>query len=99
MFQTVGHHAIDLYAEAMDLPLFRQDITGTSVVKDKDYQPTRGDEVEDLYELLKRIQVSHLCFVHPVLTFYQLSVVIWTQSFLCLPALNGKDSYVYICNV
>lgn len=60
MFQTVGHHAIDLYAEAMDLPLFRQDITGTSVVKDKDYQPTRGDEVEDLYKLLKRIQVSHL---------------------------------------
>ncbi|PIK60904.1 putative diphthine--ammonia ligase [Apostichopus japonicus] len=56
MFQTVGHHAIDLYAEAMDLPLFRQDITGTSVVKDKDYQPTRGDEVEDLYKLLKRIQ-------------------------------------------
>ncbi|PIK34116.1 putative diphthine--ammonia ligase isoform X1, partial [Apostichopus japonicus] len=56
MFQTVGHHAIDLYAEAMDLPLFRQDITGTSVVKDKDYQPTSGDEVEDLYELLKRIQ-------------------------------------------
>ena len=23
MYQTVGHQAIDLYAEAMDLPLFR----------------------------------------------------------------------------
>ena len=26
MFQTVGHQAIDLYAEAMNLPLFRRDI-------------------------------------------------------------------------
>ena len=29
MFQTVGHQAIDLYAEAMNLPLFRGDIKGS----------------------------------------------------------------------
>lgn len=56
MFQSVGHRAIELYAEAMNLPLFRQDIKGTAVVQGKDYQPSDGDEVEDLYQLLRRVQ-------------------------------------------
>ncbi|CAD5123213.1 DgyrCDS11574 [Dimorphilus gyrociliatus] len=56
MYQTVGHHAIDLYAEAMDLPLFRRTIEGSSKLTVNSYLPTEGDEVEDLYELLKEIK-------------------------------------------
>ena len=56
MFQTVGHQAIDLYAEAMNLPLFRGDIKGSSVNTSSDYNPTDQDEVEDLHELLQTIK-------------------------------------------
>ena len=57
MYQTVGHHAIDVYAEAMNVPLFRRTIEGSSVAQDRDYESTPCDEVEDLYQLLKNIQV------------------------------------------
>ena len=58
MFQTVGHHAIDVYAEAMGLPLYRRTISGYSKLIDRDYIPTADDEVEDLYELLKTVMVN-----------------------------------------
>ena len=58
MYQTVGHQAIDLYAEAMNLPLFRGDIKGSSLNTGADYDPTEQDEVEDLYELLSGITKS-----------------------------------------
>ena len=57
MYQTVGHHAIDLYAEAMDLPLFRRTIVGSSVEQGRDYSENPEDEVEDLYYLLKEVKV------------------------------------------
>ena len=57
MYQSVGHHAIDLYADAIDLPLYRREITGSSVSTGKDYEHSPSDEVEDLYELLKQIKV------------------------------------------
>ena len=57
MYQTVGHHAVDLYAEAMDLPLYRHTIEGSSVQQGRDYQVTDDDEVEDLYKLLQKVQV------------------------------------------
>ena len=57
MFQTVGHHAIDLYAEATGLPLYIQTITGSSLSTERYYLPKDGDEVEDLYTLLKRVKV------------------------------------------
>ncbi|CAB1331073.1 unnamed protein product, partial [Coregonus sp. 'balchen'] len=57
MYQTVGHQAIDLYAEAMDLPLYRRTIQGSSLDTGRDYSQTEGDEVEDLYHLLKMVQV------------------------------------------
>ncbi|XP_034624821.1 diphthine--ammonia ligase isoform X4 [Trachemys scripta elegans] len=56
MYQTVGHHAIDLYAEAMDLPLYRHTIKGTSVDTGRVYTKCEGDEVEDLYHLLKLVK-------------------------------------------
>ncbi|XP_052270870.1 uncharacterized protein LOC127871748 isoform X2 [Dreissena polymorpha] len=56
MYQSVGHNAIDLYAEAMGLPLYRREILGSSKVTGRDYHPTSDDEVEDLYELLKTVK-------------------------------------------
>ena len=58
MYQTVGHMAISLYADAMQLPLFRQAIRGRSVCTGQQYEITDEDEVEDLYELLLRIKVE-----------------------------------------
>uniref|UniRef100_A0A2K6F112 Diphthine--ammonia ligase n=1 Tax=Propithecus coquereli TaxID=379532 RepID=A0A2K6F112_PROCO len=56
MYQTVGHHAIDLYAEAMALPLYRRTIRGRSLDIGRVYTKCEGDEVEDLYELLKLVK-------------------------------------------
>ncbi|XP_056092046.1 diphthine--ammonia ligase isoform X4 [Rhinichthys klamathensis goyatoka] len=56
MYQTVGHQAVDLLAEAMDLPLYRHTIKGSSLQTGREYSQTEGDEVEDLYQLLKLIQ-------------------------------------------
>ncbi|NWX83797.1 DPH6 ligase, partial [Nothoprocta pentlandii] len=56
MYQTVGHQAIDLYADAMDLPLYRCFIKGTSVNTGQVYVTCEEDEVEDLYRLLKLVK-------------------------------------------
>lgn len=60
MYQSVGHHGIELYAEAMGLPLYREIITGTAVDQGKNYKPTDNDEVEDLYRLLSKVKVSYV---------------------------------------
>lgn len=57
MYQTVGHQGIEFYAEAMNLPLFRQLTAGVAVQNEKLYTPTPEDEVEDLYELLLNVKV------------------------------------------
>lgn len=56
MYQTVGHQGISLYAEAMGLPLFREETNGIAHHHCKWYTPTDGDEVEDLYNLLARVK-------------------------------------------
>ncbi|KAG9268765.1 diphthine-ammonia ligase isoform X1 [Astyanax mexicanus] len=56
MYQTVGHQAIDLYAEAMGLPLYRRTIEGSSLDTGREYSQKEGDEVEDLYHLLKLVK-------------------------------------------
>lgn len=58
MYQTVGHQAIELYSEAMDLPLYRRTIQGSSLDTSRDYRETEGDEVEDLYQLLHLVKVG-----------------------------------------
>lgn len=58
MYQTVGHQAIELYAEAMALPLYRRTIQGSSLNTGRIYNRTEGDEVEDLYELLRLVKVG-----------------------------------------
>jgi len=62
MYQTVGHQAIDLYAEAMDLPLYRRTIQGSSLAIGRDYTQTEGDEVEDLFQLLQLVKVMPVVF-------------------------------------
>jgi len=57
MFQTVGHRGITKFAEAMDLPLVRMGTRGKAVEKTLGYVGGQeGDEVEDLYELLKKVK-------------------------------------------
>ncbi|XP_071414126.1 diphthine--ammonia ligase isoform X3 [Pithys albifrons albifrons] len=56
MYQTVGHHAVDLYADALDLPLYRGFIKGTSVNMGRVYTACQEDEVEDLYHLMKLVK-------------------------------------------
>ncbi|XP_061376883.1 uncharacterized protein LOC116770905 [Danaus plexippus] len=56
MYQTVGHQGIELYAEAMGLPLYREAISGVAIDQGRYYKPTDNDEVEDLFRLLSRIK-------------------------------------------
>ncbi|XP_072283980.1 diphthine--ammonia ligase [Pyxicephalus adspersus] len=56
MYQTVGYQALDLYAEAMGLPMYRATLSGASLNIGRGYTPQEGDEVEDLYHLLKMIK-------------------------------------------
>ncbi|KAJ6193503.1 ATP binding L-PSP endoribonuclease family protein-like protein [Bipolaris maydis] len=37
MYQTVGHSVVPLYSQALDLPLYRRQITGTAVDSNRDY--------------------------------------------------------------
>jgi len=55
MYQTVGWDCIDTLAKAMRLPLYVESIEGGGKEIGKDYLPTEGDEVEDLYRLLSRV--------------------------------------------
>jgi len=56
MFQTVGHEGIELYAEAMGLPLYRVNTQGQAFAQELQNSPVEGDEVEDLYRLLRRVR-------------------------------------------
>lgn len=58
MFQTVGHEGIAAYAEAMQLPLYRQVTKGLATKRELVYTPEVGDEVEDLYQLLRTVKVG-----------------------------------------
>ncbi len=58
MYQSVGHQGIELYAEVMELPLYRQTLDGTAIQQGSDYERTEQDEVEDLYSLLENVKVK-----------------------------------------
>jgi diphthine-ammonia ligase len=53
-FQTVGCGAVELVAQAMQLPLVRAPLCGSCVRSTCDYEATDGDEVEDLLQLIER---------------------------------------------
>ncbi|MCJ1368070.1 hypothetical protein MMC16_007209 [Acarospora aff. strigata] len=64
MYQTVGHSIIPLYAEALGLPLYRQEIKGTAINADKNYAPLSKsghdeDETECLIPLLQKVKTAH----------------------------------------
>jgi diphthine-ammonia ligase len=63
MYQTVGHNVIPLYAEALQLPLYRQQIMGTSKQTGRYYDPSlnasSADETEDLLPLLENVKMHH----------------------------------------
>ncbi|SPO24210.1 uncharacterized protein UTRI_03478 [Ustilago trichophora] len=75
MYQTVGHDAVHLVAEAMGLPLYRRTIKGTAVNQRSEYgsrvpcsssssssstsAAAVEDETEDLYHLLLDVKSHH----------------------------------------
>ncbi|KAJ5467497.1 hypothetical protein N7475_005249 [Penicillium sp. IBT 31633x] len=61
MYQTIGHSIIPLYEQALQIPLYRQPITGGAVDTSRIYgnTPTDHDETESLVPLLRRIKDAH----------------------------------------
>ena len=64
MYQTAGHSIIPLYAEALGLPLYRQEICGIAANLSKDYHPGSNkaksiDETESLLPLLRKVINAH----------------------------------------
>jgi diphthine-ammonia ligase len=64
MYQTAGYGVIPLYAEALGLPLYRQEITGTAINTDKTYAPSSldggdDDETEALIPLIRKVMAAH----------------------------------------
>lgn len=64
MYQTVGQDAIQLVADALDVPLYRGIISGQAIEQGSEYgdrtSSTRGvvgDETEDLFKLLSNVKV------------------------------------------
>ena len=66
MYQTVGHEAIQAYAEAMGLPLYRWSTRGHAASQTLEYVQSEEDEVEDLYKALDKVKVH---FVYALLKF------------------------------
>ena len=58
MYQTVGWNNVRMIAQALELPLFVETVTGDSRNVGRDYTPCQGDEVEDLYRLLHRVKIE-----------------------------------------
>ena len=64
MYQTAGHSIVPLYAEALKLPLYRQEICGIAANSSRDYYPGSStgkstDETESLLPLLRKVIVAH----------------------------------------
>jgi len=55
-FQTVGHNVVAAYASCCGLPLYRRRFHGQAKQTGMAYSETKGDEVEDLYLLLKAVK-------------------------------------------
>ncbi|KAI9817009.1 MAG: hypothetical protein M1826_001673 [Phylliscum demangeonii] len=70
LYQTIGHHLIPLYQDALGIPVYRQEIIGSAIDQGKTYSgapdtahPERPrappDETESLLPLLRRIRRAH----------------------------------------
>lgn len=56
MYQSIGKELIPLISECMEVPLVRRYISGKAINQEMNYNATSGDEVEDLFELLKSVK-------------------------------------------
>jgi diphthine-ammonia ligase len=62
MYQTVGHTIIPLYAEALNLPVYRRQISGKAIQTNREYaflEDAPPDETEDLVPLLEEVKLTH----------------------------------------
>ena len=64
MYQTAGHAIIPLYAEALGIPLYRQEVSGEAASTLKTYHfessvRNAQDETESLLPLLKKVIAAH----------------------------------------
>lgn len=61
MYQTIGHSLVPLYADCLDIPLYREEIRGGAVDASANYSPNADgdDETESLVPLLARIKAAH----------------------------------------
>lgn len=65
LYQTVGQDAIEIVANALEVPLYRHVISGTALEQGSEYGSRnaknaggiQGDETEDLYQLLCTVKV------------------------------------------
>ncbi len=57
MFQSAGASAIGALAECLGVPVLRAPLRGGSGHQGLHYAVTAGDEVEDLYDLLRHVKV------------------------------------------
>lgn len=68
MYQTVGQDAIELVAQALEVPLYRGLISGAAINQGSEYGTrdasykggVHGDETEDLFELLSIVKVGYM---------------------------------------
>ncbi|OII71693.1 P-loop ATPase [Cryptosporidium ubiquitum] len=58
MYQSIGKELIPLISECMEVPLVRRNISGKAINQEINYTTTQGDEVEDLFMLLKNVKES-----------------------------------------
>ncbi|EPS44045.1 hypothetical protein H072_1917 [Dactylellina haptotyla CBS 200.50] len=65
MYQTVGYTVLPHYPTILGIPLYRAAIHGGSINQDLSYHPgsnptsDQRDEIEDLYELVKKVKEEH----------------------------------------
>ncbi|KAK6588283.1 MJ050-like PP-loop ATpase [Cryptosporidium xiaoi] len=59
MYQSIGKELVPLISECLEIPVVRRSISGRAVNQNIDYRNTEGDEVEDLYLILKTIQETY----------------------------------------
>lgn len=64
MFQSAGAAAIEALAECLGVPLLRAPLRGASGCQGLHYAVTEGDEVEDLYDLIRHVKVGGLDWTH-----------------------------------
>ena len=58
-FQTAAHNVVEGVAACLGVPLVRRTWDGNSIDQSLNYSVTEGDEVEELYELLREVLRRH----------------------------------------